>query len=706
MPTTSTLPVLTNPTQSQIAIGLNDLAQQVTAKKAEIAAIQANGDDATAEMAAANALVAQAAAQMVIAQDAVKKAQVMLEEARGLGALLAEIVEIDNARKNVNVAVNGLVAQGGGGGGDDGGGGGGEVIPTDDVAILAEVRDHSLTSMDNQLGPKATPGMILPTVWERGQSVTTDTGFTRPLMQNFSTGLSVNGSGSFDYGSTSSQIVAVPDNALVITSGVPNDGLGLYRLRTEEHSEGQVQEAPVVAWNGRFVDQCSDGHLAFGPPHLGAPFKLARGKVNRYDGGVALYDESRGGVAYFGSVGTETAFPPWAGTSMPAGKVPLSIAIDSYTGFVYIGCYDVATNRGQLAIYWQWAGNDLQQAAVGFGFPFDFPVAHPGLLNSGVVTGVKLFGFFDLPIKWPTHVDCVCSPNTAGDRIEGPDGNASYLNIWPLETAQNRADFLAKNDGWIPTWGKACVTSKYENKAVMIDLTNLYAGVKDQYFGSQANYDQTRYAGFGQWYTAYDVNNPMSFPWGAAAKPSWAPVIGAVVTLPAAPTAMLMSELGDARVAIATADGNLRFFAFDGTPSDVVAVGSNPCHLAHDKGVEGAGVRRGPRGPIVTCRGSRSIVFIDKWATGAAVAFTLQDANMLDPVSCEAGDMHGAQMRYVTVCCFEDKTVRNYRLTDLVLATQGGAVFHMGPTDVDLVECGGVKDIPGHPFAVCGSNVN
>ncbi len=692
-------------TQSLIAISLLDIAQQVTAMTTQIAFLQAHGQDATAELAAANALVTAAAAQMVIAQDAVKKAQAMLDEARGLGALLAQIVEIDAARKKVNTAVDGLVALEGGGGG--GGGGGGD-IPTDDPAILAEVTDHSLASVDNQLGPKASLGMILPNVWQRGQSPHYDSGFGVPFMGNFSTGLFVTGSGSFDYGSTSAQIVVVPDDPLVITDSVPNDGLGLYRLRTEEHSEGQVQTAPVVAWNGQLIDAASTGHIQSGlGAQLGVPFKVARGKHNRYDAGVCLYDESRGGVGYFGTCGTETAFAPWSGTTMLAGKIPLCIAVDTYSGFVYIGCHDRATGRGQLAIYWQWTGNDLQQLATGFGFPFDFPVAHPGLLGSGVVTGVKCFGYFDLPVKWPTSVDIVVE-NAGADRVQGPDGNASYLNIWPLDTAPQRADFLAQNSGWIPNWGKACVVSKYENKAVMIDCSALYAGVKDQYFGSQANYDQTAYTNpGGVWYQKYDINNPMTFPWGVAAKPSWAPVIGATVTLPSAPTSMLMSELGDARVAIGTADGNLRFYTFAGVAEDVVAVGLNPCHICHDKGPAGGGPRRGgAMGPIVTCRGARSIVFLDKWATGAAVSFTLQDSNMLDPVNTECADMHGAQARIITVCCFEDKTVRNYRLTDLTLATQSGAVFHMGPTDTDLVECGGVMNLPGHPFAVSGSNVN
>ncbi len=581
--------------------------------------------------------------------------------------------------------------------------------PTDDVGILADVTDNTQAGVNKRLGATAPAGMVLPTVWERPQAQTTDTGFGKPFMNYFSQGLSITGSGNFDYGSTDDNILAAFDPAsgplAVDSNGMPVQGLGVFHLRTEEHSGGQVQTAPTTGWNSSLIEPDSVGHFLFGPQpvgKIGRPIAVARAKINRYDVGVVLYDESGGGVGYFGTVGTPTAHAPWSGTTLPAGKIPLCIAVSSQNEFVLVGVHDRATGKGQLLIYWNWAGNDLQQKAVGMQFPPDFPVAHPGLTNSGVVTGVKLFGVFDLPIKWPTSVDCVCSPNTTGDRIEGPDGNASYLNIWALDTQSQRDAFLARNGGWISTWGKAAVASRYENKVVMIDLAPLFAGVRDQYFGSQANYDATAYTSpGGNWWSAYDINNPQTFPWGVEARPSWAPVITKVIDVPASPTAMLMSEHGDAEVATTSLDGYVNFFKFDGSADGRIHVGDNPVHLSHDKA---AGIRNG--GPVVTCRASRSVVLLSGWGSGATITTTVQDSALLDPVAADVGDTHGLQMRYITIADFNGKAIRGYRLSPLILATQGGATFGMGPTGTDAIERTGSFIFQAKPFALSDSNVN
>ncbi len=586
-----------------------------------------------------------------------------------------------------------------------------ELPPPDDEDILAQVTDNTLSGVDLRLGATAPDGMSVPTVWERPQVPTTDVGEGRPERADYSEGLGVQvpASARWDYSSSEANILHNSDIELVVAPGATvaqagtEIGIGVIRLRTLEAADGVISEFPARAWNGwdsAIPDGHSLGFIGDMREKLGRVIDIARAKINSYDIGFVLCDESRGGTGYVGTVGTQTGRTFW-GQALPAGKIPISIALSSKNEFLFIGVHDRATGKGQLLVYWMWAGMDLQdKAQPGHGFPPDFRFAHPGLLNSGTVTGMKLFGTFDLPVKWPTSIDCVCSPNTTGDRIENPEHNAAYLSEWDLSTQDGRDAFFAINGGWISTWGKMCVTSSYESLAVMIDFTPLFAGVRDQYFTTEEKYEETRYADPGpSWWAAYSLSDPMQFPWGVQSKPEWAPVIGLPFAVPT-PKDMLMSEGGDAQVACACADGNVRFFNFDGTPNGSIQVGDNPVNISHDKygGIRAAGT-------VVTCRASRSVVILSGWGPSATVLFTLQDSVLIDPVAADVQDTHNISMRLITVCDRNGKSIRNYRVSNLSIP-QDGRNIAMGPDGLAEVERGGSFDIDGHPFALSDSNVN
>lgn len=578
-----------------------------------------------------------------------------------------------------------------------------------DAEITTLVTDNTLAGVNKRLGPTAPAGMTLSSVWERPQDPTADVGEGRPGRSNFSDGLGVQvkGSARWDYSSSEANILHVSDVDLVLTPGASTldpataAGVGVLRLRTLEAADGVISEFPAVMWNGvaAYLPDDTSSHWVWDmKEHLGRPFAVARATINRYDIGFVLCDESRGGFGYVGVVGTQTAQTFW-GQGLPPGKIPLSIAVSSQNEFLLVGVHDRATNKGQVLIYWMWAGNDLQAKQQGNGFPPDFRQAHPGLTNSGVITGMKLFATVDLPIKWPTSLACVCSPNTTGDRIEGEDGNAAYLSQWDLSTQPARDAFIARNGGWISSWGKACATSKYESKAVTIDLTALFAGVRAQYFTDDAGYQATRYPDPGNWWAAYDLNDPTKFPYGVSARPDWAPVVAKVIDVPT-PTAMLLSEHGDAEIGTACADGVVRFFKWDGTADGSVKVGANPVYLSHDKY---PGIRNG--GLVVTCRGDRSVDILSTWGATASILLTVQDPLLLDPVAAEVNDTHNISMRLISVCDFGGKQLVNYRASKLVVP-QDGKTFDMGPDGKALFERAGAFVIPGHPFALSDSNVN
>ena len=52
------------------------------------------------------------------------------------------------------------------------------------------------------------------------------------------------------------------------------------------------------------------------------------------------------------------------------------------------------------------------------------------------------------------------------------------------------------------------------------------------------------------------------------------------------------------------------------------------------------------------------------------------------------------------------RKIINYRYSELIFATQGGARFGMGPQGQDEFECGGVLEFPGAPLCISATNVN
>ncbi|MGA2496440.1 MAG: hypothetical protein ABSH20_01790 [Tepidisphaeraceae bacterium] len=70
------------------------------------------------------------------------------------------------------------------------------------------------------------------------------------------------------------------------------------------------------------------------------------------------------------------------------------------------------------------------------------------------------------------------------------------------------------------------------------------------------------------------------------------------------------------------------------------------------------------------------------------------------------GHTHGISTSLLTAADFKGRKILNYRYSQSVFATQGGAKFRMGPEGKDDFACGGVLEFPGEPFGVSATNVN
>jgi hypothetical protein len=591
-----------------------------------------------------------------------------------------------------------------------------------DAQIKAEVEDYTLSGINKRFGPTAPEGMVIPDVWERPVVPGKDLGYNDYIAPKgpYSEGLETStvppeppaARIRFDYGSDDLQVGFLSKVPFEPTT--PPKGYEVGRLRVSDHSGGSVMMAPVKGYNYQsstpgIGDRDGVAHVIYNMKEdLGPIIQIASGKVNRYDCRPGLYGrKGRGKGGFWGMFGTQTAFPSWAGADLLPEMIPLCITVSPQNEFVYIGCHNEKTNKGCVAVFWLGSGNDLL-SKQNKGFPFDWKVCYPGLINSGMIAMTKLFGYFDLPIKWPTNIDINCTAG-ANTRIQGKDGNAAYLSAWDLSTAEERALFLKQNPGWIPTWGKACVTSKYEDKMVMLDFTALYAGVREQYFSTPEKFAEVAYQHPGSAYGSYDLKDPMVWPWGKEAKPEWAPVVTNVIDIPT-PNFMLMHLRDDCTIGIVSPDGNWRCYNWsDGSLISTKYVGVNPVHMNHDKGAAGADARRANSGPIITCRGDRSITGFDSWGSNAKAIYKIQDPILKDPVAAEAQDMHGIETRLIVVADLNGEQVVSYRASPLKFATQGGKVVPIGPDGVNpppSFERLGEYALDGNPYTVSGSNIN
>lgn len=718
-------------TQSQAAAAVQAATAKLKANDVTIAALQAQVATLTADKTATASALAKAQSDLAAC---VASKNALLAQIADLQTQLSNqtalSAELESALADLNAEL---------------GGGGTTTTPPpppppppptgDDAAIEAELTDSTIAGIDKRLGPKGDPAVVFPEVWTRPQVPTKDFGWNGGAseMGTYSQSLAVQASAvaagqplpDFDFGADELgfgyvddvPFVVNPTNPAAVNSdgGPGPQGVGLGRLRLEEHTQGMVKAIPCIPWNDPQTipdERAASGHTAsFGMGNkLGRYIKAVRGRINRYDGGFALCDKARGGQAYIATIPTNTAWSPWAGEQLDNNFIPLSLAVSSQNEFLFVGGHDKSTGTGKLVVIVNWGGQDVE----GKRFPFDLTQPMPGLLQSGVITGMKIIGTVDLPVKWPTSISIATSRNSGSDRIEGLDGNAAYLSSWDLSTKTNRDAFLTKNGGWISNWGKLVVAGKYENKVVQLDATSLFQGYRDQYFTTQANYDLTRPQNPGNaWYAIYNTTDQTVWPNMPAA---WVPTVTRVLDIPR-PTVAWMLETNDGAFVVADESGMLRWFKDNGTPDGTLQLGANITSIKDDKY---AGVRNGAL--TVVSRVARTVYGV----AGKAIKWTIQDSQLVDPVDAGTTDTHGIEDRGIWILDFDGKQIRMYRNTKLVFTTQGGAVFGTGPTaeadklaadaavaawntpnpPVENLEFTGAFALSGYPHTGADSNVN
>lgn len=574
----------------------------------------------------------------------------------------------------------------------------------DTAAILAELTDMTLAGVNKRLGPDYASFHPVrgdfPTLYQPPSKPATQGIGGRPWQL---AGPETAAGG--DFASTDAQVLVAGDT-LPQANGVP---VGVDRVRIYEMSNGAMREAPFPPWNSRFEpDADADGWTAsYGMgDKLGFPVAVARGHGRDANCGLVLFSSG-----YIATAGTATAFSPWAGALLPANKKPLCIAVTSSNEFALVGVHDTDTGQGEIAVISLWGGypegntdGNIPLIYAGWKRPY------PGAPNIGQFTGTKILGYVTLPFKFPTAISAVTERPQG--RVQQADGNAGSLGAFDLNLQSDRDIFSTGNNKDIfATWGEAVVIAKYEDLAAHLDLTALFAKMRKAYTTTQEEFDKTKPLNANPWWAAFSQED-QGWPQGFTSDPSIKPVVTATINV-TRPTAVLLSEHGDAAVAIAREDGTVTLYD-RGLLSvqATVNVGRNPTCLTYDKYTFDAqghvlgniGIRYG--GFVAVSRGENELVWVSGWDAAASVTKRASDARILDMVSAEVADTHGIQTGLVTVCDFAGKQVVNLRYTELVLATSTGEHIGMGSDGAAILEFGGALPIAGSPFGISGSNVN
>ena len=545
------------------------------------------------------------------------------------------------------------------------------------AAILRELQDYTLAGMDRRLGPGYS--YYHPQSTEKFPEIYIAPSKQEPGGRRYQIGGPWTKAAG-DYSSTQGQILYVPDS-----------GPGVDRVTILEWSNGCFSERPEPPWWGGFrPEPATSNWQKSAKGDLGLPIAMARGMGSWANCGVIIFSSG-----FVGAGGTCTAKGGNPTFQFPPNKIPTAVTVTTKNEFALITVCDTETRQGQVAVI------ALGGSGKKSGFMHDWPDEYPCLPNTAFLTTFKLLGYIDLPgIEFPTALTAV--GNHEGGRVNGLDGHAGALRVFDLSKPQFREMFLkGSNRGYSMSAGFAVVVSKYEGKAAFIDLQPLFERAREMYFTTEENFRKTRYYG----------PDPKQWPYTFEVDPSWKPSVVKVMDVPT-PTAVIANLSGGdkARAYISSLDGTVGLYRLGGLATEApaapeqiervaeVKVGRNPTWLAYQKYSTDT--------VLAVSRGDREIAWIKNSQAGPQIIRRMRDARLADPVFVEVSDTHGIETSLLTVADFTGRKILNYRYSRVKFATQGGAVFGMGPDGKDDFECGGILEFPGAPFCISATNVN
>jgi hypothetical protein len=377
--------------------------------------------------------------------------------------------------------------------------------------------------------------------------------------------------------------------------------------------------------------------------------------------------------------------------------------------FALISVWDTDRHQGQLAVI----------ALEGKYLPFHtWP--YMGMPNQGSFSDFKLLGYIDLPMSSPDAVAAASNglwtgPSSTGDKV------MSQINL--AEEGNRKQVYDGAWQGMVAKNGYAIVSSHEDNKVVMVDLTPLFAYMRESYLSSSTSFSDT---------IATRGSGPADFPQTFAVRPSIAPKVVWEAKIQK-PTAVLAGQKidrwsGDRFKAYVTSrDGLLHII--DASPLMVrnswetkgslkemgtVPVGRNPVSLTlarhGESGLplipnDSTGAQRTPD-PLnnmlyVACRGERDVAAVVTWGGSGQVYRRLRDVRMGDPVAVSVAN----RGNIVTVADFQGRKLLSFRIGTLNDSRNNKTYPPLGD-GTEKYEFAGEMSVPGSPFLVNSTNVN
>jgi hypothetical protein len=458
------------------------------------------------------------------------------------------------------------------------------------------------------------------------------------------------------------------------------------------HPDPQTREPNYIEING-------------GPPMQ--PVAMVRGQGMQQNEQVMVYRDGLFAVAGM-QTSRSGAERPYPGFKFPKHKVPRAIAITTSCEFALVTIWDTNRHQGQLAVV----------ALEAKFLPFH-TLPYMGFPNQGSFSDFKLLGYIDLPMASPNAVAAASNGLWTGPSSTG------NLVLSQIDLSKASVRKLLWDGDWqqvVAKSGYAIVTSTEENKAVIVDLTPLFAYMRESYLGSATSFAQTiasRGSAAHEFPQTFDVN------------PAIVPKVIWQATVPQ-PTAVLAgNKVGRwskdrFKGYIATRDGTIRIldtsslmaryeWEVRGELKEIgtVKVGRNPVSMALARHGEG----RLPLLPVdkegkqpsrdsfnnlfyVACRGDRSVEAVVTWHGKGEVYRQIKDTRMDDPVAVSVS----IRGNIVTVADFAGKKLLNFRIGTLT-DTLNDKVYPPGDPAYSF-EFGGELPLLGSPFLINTANVN
>lgn len=397
---------------------------------------------------------------------------------------------------------------------------------------------------------------------------------------------------------------------------------------------------------------------------------------------------------------------------LPAGKIPMALAVTPCGEFVLAAVWDVTNHKGQLAVM---AVQGRVRCSESLGNNWDSMMS-TGTWMYGVpcfptTKGLKLLGFVDLPIAAPIAIK---AGTNMGWQDSGRMGKNVNVNITAILNNQSERDTWYNSDSaHYPNFkatahaGYAVVVSRSENKVVFVDLKPLLRYYRTMYFTTQALYNETKNVGLAadQWpYTfdhtpaqkpvvAYsiDVQSPTAVAAGLSAGHATDPKCSSAnASWSRFKLWRVTPSFGDQYCYVTTMDGKLLMYNVGGLNTEAtgmppvlyktINIGKNPTSIENGNG----GAYKNDI--FINCRGDKSIY---AFQPSGNLSYVLRDSRINDPVMAEnsytgRGDSGLYNRYFIHVIDLTGKKVHTY-------------VYKQDFPEP--MKFGASTDVPGHPFA-------